>query len=113
MFERVKAIELTNNDTGKVYTLDFNRDVVRRAERAGFSLSECEKYPSLLADLWYYSFLMHHEREISRKRTDAMLDDLGGIANAPEGLFERLGELYTQTYGVLDSEKNGQLTVAF
>lgn len=111
MVERVNPIELTNNDTGKVYTLDFNRDIVRRAERNGFSLSECDKYPSLLSDLFYYSFLMHHEREISRKRTDSLLDDLGGIANAPEGLFERLGELYTQTYGTLDTEKNGRVTV--
>lgn len=113
MMERVKPIELTDNDTGKVYTLDFNRDVVRRAEKNGFSLSDCERYPSLLNDLWYYAFLMHHDKEINRKRTDALLDDLGGITNAPDGLFERLGELYTQTYGTLDSEKNGRLTVAF
>ncbi len=111
--ERIKAIELTDNETGKKYTLDFNRDVVRRAERNGFSISECEKFPSLLSDLWYYSFLMHHEREVNRKRTDALLDDLGGIANCPTGLFERLGELYTQTYGSLNDEKNGRVTVTF
>ena len=33
--ERVQPIELTDNETGKVYTLEFNRDVVRRAERNG------------------------------------------------------------------------------
>ena len=113
MIERVKPIELTDNDTGKTYTLDFNRDIVRRAERNGFSLQECDKYPSLLSDLWYYSFMMHHEREVNRKKTDALLDDLGGIANAPDGLFGRLGELYTQTYGTLESENNGGVTVSF
>jgi hypothetical protein len=113
MIERVKPIELTDNDTGKVYTLDFTRDVVRRAEKNGFSLSECDKYPSMLSDLFYYSFYAHHEREINRKRTDALLDGLGGIADAPAGLFERLGELYTQTYGTLSDEKNGRVTVNF
>ena len=112
--ERAKPIKLTNNETGKKYTIDFNRDVVRRAERNGFSPNDCERYPSKLADLWYYGFLMHHEREITRKVTDALLDDLGGIAGAPDGLFERLGELYWQTYKTLDdNEKNGQVTVAF
>ena len=111
--ERIKPIELTDNDTGKVYTLDFNRDIVRRAERNGFSLTECEKFPSLLSDLWYYSFLMHHEREVTRKKTDSLLDDLGGVTGTPDGLWERLGQLYTQTFATLDSEKNGRVTVSF
>ena len=113
MFEHVNPIELTDNDTGKKYTLDFNRDIVRRAERNGFSLSECDKFPSLLSDLFYYSFLMHHEREISRKRTDSLLDNLGGIGGAPEGLFARLSDLYVQTYSTLSDEKNGRVTVNF
>ena len=110
--ERVKPIELTDNETGKRYTLEFNRDVVRRAERNGFSLSDCEKYPTLLADLFYYSFLMHHEREINRKKADAFLDDIGGITDAPDGLWGRLGDLYTQTFAALSDEKNGRMTVS-
>ena len=113
MIERVKPIELTDNETGKTYTLDFNRDVVRRAERNGFSLTECEKFPSMLSDLFYYSFLMHHDREINRKKADALLDDLGGIGHAPEGMFGRLSDLYVQTYSSLTDEKNGRLTVSF
>jgi hypothetical protein len=38
--ERVKPIELTDNETGKTYTLEFNRDVVRRAEQNGFSIDD-------------------------------------------------------------------------
>lgn len=113
MMERVKPIELTDNETGKKYTLEFNRDVVRRIERNGFSLSECEKFPSQLGDLFYYSFWMHHEREITRKKADEFLDSLGGIVSAPDGLWERLGELYTQTYSTLSDEKNGRMTVSF
>ena len=112
--ERVQPIELTDNDTGKTYTLEFNRDIVRRAERNGFSMADCEKFPSLCYDLWYYAFLMHHEREIKRKRTDELLDSVGGITDAPDGLFERLGELYAQAYKTLDGdEKNRKVTVSF
>lgn len=111
--ERVKPIELTDNETGKVYTLEFNRDVVRRAERNGFSIDDCAKYPTLCYDLWYYAFFMHHEREIKRKKTDEMLDAIGGVTNAPDGLWERLGELYSQTFATLSEEKNGRMTVSF
>ena len=111
--ERVKPIELTDNETGKVYTLDFNREIVRRVERNGFSLGECEKFPTLLSDLFYYSFLMHHEREVNRKKADAFLDSIGGITDSPEGLWERLGQLYTQTFATLGDEKNGRMTVSF
>ena len=112
--ERVQPIELTDNDTGKTYTLEFNRDTVRRAERNGFSIDDCAKFPTLCYDLWYYSFLMHHEREIKRKRTDELLDSVGGITDAPDGLFERLGELYAQAYKTLEGdEKNRKVTVSF
>ena len=109
--ERVQPIELTDNETGKVYTLEFNRDVVRRAERNGFSIDDCAKFPTKCYDLWYYSFLMHHEREIKRRRTDELLDAVGGVTDAPDGLFERLGELYAQAYKTIGDEKNGRVTV--
>ena len=67
--ERVKPIELTDNDTGKVYTLEFNRDTVRRAEKNGFSIDDCSKFPTMCYDLWYYAFLMHHDKDIRRKKT--------------------------------------------
>ena len=110
--DRVKPIELTDNETGKTYTLEFNRDVVRRAEQNGFCIDDCAKFPTKCYDLWYYSFLMHNEREIKRKRTDELLDAVGGVADAPDGLFERLCELYAQAYKTLNGdEKNGRVTV--
>ena len=109
--ERVKPIELTDNETGKTYTLEFNRDVVRRAEQNGFSIDDCAKFPTKCYDLWYYSFLMHHEREIKRRRADELLDAVGGVTDAPDGLFERLGELYAQAYKTIGDEKNGRVTV--
>ena len=111
--ERVQPIELTDEDTGKTYILEFNRDVVRRAERNGFCIDDCARFPTKCYDLWYYAFFMHHERDVKRKRTDELLDSIGGVADAPDGLFERLGELYAQAYKTLEDEKNVRATVKF
>jgi hypothetical protein len=40
------------------------------------------------------------------------LDDIGGITDAPDGLWGRLGDLYTQTFAALSDEKNGRMTVS-
>lgn len=114
---KVEPIIVTDNDTGKSYTLEFSRDSVTRAENEGFTLENLGKYPSKLYDLWFYSFQMHHSRafmtrELTRKKTDEMLDAIGGAMDAPEGLWERLGELYVAAYKTLEGdEKNGRVTV--
>lgn len=117
---KVDPIIVKDNDTGKEYTLEFNRDSVTKAEDNGFSLQELGKYPSKLYDLWHYAFYMHHNRafvtrELTRRKTDEMLDAIGGAMDAPEGLWERLGELYAQAYKTLtDGDgKNGRVTVTF
>lgn len=113
MKDRVLPIELTDNDTGKVYKLDFTRKIVDRVEKGGFSVADCEKFPSKIRDLFYYSFLANHEREVTHRKTDEMLDDIGGVLNLPEGLLGRLIELYVQTYDTLVDEKNSRMTVKF
>lgn len=111
MIEKVNPVVLTDNETGKKYTLDFDRATVKRIERNGFALADCERFPSLYEDLFYFSFLKNHEREVTRKKTDTLLESLGGIADAPEGLFPRLVDLYVQTFKTLDDEKNVRVTV--
>lgn len=113
MADKVKPIILTDEDNDRQYTLEFNRDIVRRVERNGFSIFECDSHPILLEDLFYYAFLMHHDREVNKKKAVKLLDAIGGIANAPKGLFERLNELYFQAYETLDDgdAKNVKVTV--
>lgn len=117
---KVEPIIVKDNDTGKEYTLEFNRDATTKAEDNGFSIQDVGKYPSKLYDLWHYAFYMHHSRafitrELTRRKTDEMLDAIGGAANAPEGLWSRLGDLYVQAYDTLSDgdEKNGRVTVRF
>lgn len=116
--EKLKPIIITDNDTGKQYTLEFDRAAVERAENDGFSLQDVQRYPSKLSDLWHYAFYMHHRgefirRELTRKKTDEMLDACGGILGVSNEVWTRLSELYIATYSTLTDgdAKNGRVTI--
>jgi len=108
--EKVNPIELESN--GKRYVLDFDRDSVVWAERHGFSVDASNKAMSFISDLFYYSFRKNHP-QMTQIQTDKILfDEMGGL---PEGVAERLGELYAQPYNTLiqteDSAKNSKWKV--
>ena len=112
--ETVKPIILTDNESGTVYTLEFDRDSVRFAEARGFDISDVGKYPmTKLPELFFYAFRMHH-KNVSREKTDRIFfDDLGGM---PDGMAERLGALYSEPFEALTSSgekkgKNSKFTV--
>lgn len=113
--ERVKPIILRDTESGTEYTLEFNRESVRFAESRGFKIEDVTEFPMLkIPELFYYSFRAHH-KNISREKTDRMIDeDWGGIGNLPEGLLERLGQLYSVPFEATKTEeerKNSKLTV--
>lgn len=113
MAERVKPIRLKNTETGETYVLEFNRDAVRFAESRGFVMDDVEKYPmTLVYDLFYYAFRMHH-RNIPREKTDKIIDEYwGGIGGIPEGVLVRLGELWADTFNPLvDENENPRIAV--
>ena len=111
----VKPIEIDNPTTGQHYTLEFNRASVEWAENRGFDISALGngKILSGISDLFYYAFRMHH-KNVARAKTDALLDALGGVTDAPDGLFARLGELYSEGFNTLtDKSENPTVTVTF
>lgn len=110
----VKPIKVTDNDTGMTYTLEFNRESVKFAEDRNFDIQEIAKKPmTMIPDLWFYAFRMHHKM-LPREKTDKLLEGLGGI---PDGLIQRLVELYILPYNVLlqgdDNSKNSKVVVEF
>lgn len=117
--EKVKPIIITDNETGKQYTLEFNRASVERAESEGFSLQDVQRYPTKLSDLWHYSFYMHHKseflrRELTRKRTDELLDACGGVLGINQDVWTRLSESYIATYTTLSDDaesKKSRMTI--
>ena len=114
MVKDVKPIIVKDDETGLEYTLEFNRESVRFAESRGFKVQEVGDYPmTRLYELWFYAFRMHH-KNVARAKTDALLDALGGVTDAPDGLFARLGELYSEGFNTLtDKSENPTVTVTF
>ena len=104
---RIKPITLTDDESGEVYTLEFNRKTIVMAETAGFDISQTSRKPmTMLMLLWHFAFIMHHPT-ITKEKTAKLYDALGKI---PEGLVDRLLELYNAGATTLSSE-NPKATV--
>jgi len=119
--EKIKPIILKDTEKNTEYTLEFSRDTVRFAEARGFIPDEIDKYPmTKIYEFFWLAFRMHHPN-MAKANTDKIIDDWGGIQNIPEGLLERLGQLYAAPFGTLtedeteeekeEREKNRKVTV--
>lgn len=116
--QEVTPIVISFGDTGTTYTLEFNRVVIKMAERNGFKMdifsenSNLYSFPMTnIEELFYYAFQMHH-RGMSKELTNKILyDDLGGLSNE---FIQKLVLLYTLAYSSLINEgtpKNANVTV--
>lgn len=107
----MKPIVLKSKDTE--YTLEFNRESIKFAEMRGFKIEEVAEYPmTKIPELFFYAFRMHH-KNVARDKTDKILfEEMGGV---PEGLIERLAELYTEPFEALtvkdEERKNSKWSV--
>jgi len=115
--EKVKPLVLTDHDTDTKYILEFSRESVKFAEQRGFDINDVSKYPmTKIAEFFFYAFRMHH-KNVPRDRTDHILFvDMGGV---PDGMIERLVQLYSVPFEVLSEvseggePKNAKVTVEF
>lgn len=115
MEDRIEPIRITDNDTNKVYELDFNRESVRFVENQGFKIDEVFDFPNInIPKLFYFSFRMHH-KNVSLNQTAELLDKMGGLT---EKIAVRLIDLYrqaTMANNVVQQEedlgKNSHVTV--
>lgn len=111
---KVRPIVLTDTETGEKYVLEYTRESVKFAESRGFDINDLSKFPmSKVPEMFFYAFRCHH-RNISREKTDKILfEDLGGI---PDGMLERLAELYAVPFETLttgENKENPKMTVEF
>ena len=115
MDERIDPIRITDNDTGKVYELDFSRESVTFVEQQGYKIDETFDFPNVnIPKLFYYAFRKNH-RNVSLQQTTALLDKMGGRT---EKIAIRLVDLYRQATlanNVIQEEdelgKNSRVTV--
>lgn len=109
--ERPNPIKITDPDTNEVYTLDFDREAVKFAERRGFKILEFQSVPETgVSDLFFYAFRKNH-KNVARDKTDKILEDLGGLL--PEEV-NRLQELYSASVSSINVEgtrKNSKMRV--
>ena len=111
----IKPIIIKNTKDGNDYTLEFNKESVKFAEQRGFKLEDVYDFPmTKLPELFFYAFRMHH-KNVAREKTDKILfEELGGI---PNGMVERLADLYMQPFECLtvldegEERKNSNLIV--
>ena len=113
---KVKPIIITDEETDQTYTLEFSRESVKFAEAHGFSFDDVSRYPmSKIPELFFYAFRKNH-KNIARDKTDKILDKMNGI---PNGLIERLAELYAEPFEALtildegEERKNSPITIEF
>jgi len=116
--ERVNPIVITDTETNRKYTLDFNRETVRFAEERGFSWDEVGDKPATMVPLIWYTAFRRYDSRISLDKTTKLLEDLGGMK--PSWVV-RLRELYNQALtsliaqdtaeGEEEEAKNARLTV--
>lgn len=111
--EKVNPIEIEGN--GKRYVLDFDRESADWAERRGFNINDLDGRAMMgMSDLFYYSFRKNHP-QMTKAQTDHLLFDEDGLGGMPDGMAERLAQLYTQTYNALvqteEKAKNSKWTV--
>lgn len=93
MEEKVDPVKITDNESGKVYVLDFSRDSVVFMESRGFKRDDVIDYPvTKIPELFYYAFRKNH-RDVPRNKTNAILESMRGLSPS---LLERLLKLFNQ-----------------
>ena len=93
-----KNIEITKPVTievdGTTYTLEFNRNSVMSAERAGFRPDMIGEQPMTMLPLLFYAAFKMHQPKITQGETDEILfKKMGGLN---QELIERLAQLYAE-----------------
>lgn len=113
--KEITPIILTDTESGEKFTLEFTADSVKYAQYKGFNIEDVEKTPMITIPLLFeYSFRANH-KNISPLKIKRLWEDLGGM---PNGMLERLMELYYKPYNSLvntdeDERKNAKVTVEF
>ena len=89
---------------GTTYTLEFNRNSVVSAEKAGFRGELISEMPMTMIPLLFYAAFKMHNPQITKAQTDEILfDKMQGVSAE---LIERLSELYAAPTKALIRKKD-------
>lgn len=97
--ERVKPMVITDPDSGREYTLEYNRRSVVKVEQAGLEINNLEsKSMTMIPLLFWGAFLMHHPH-MTKEQTDKILFD--GLDGLRPNELEHIGKLYADPFNTL------------
>lgn len=97
----LKPIKLTDEETGRTWTLHFTRNSIKKMEQSGFNINDLEAHPMVRIPELFYGAFLADQPFMKRKDTDDILfNKLGGMSDA---MLERLGELYAEPFNTLIS----------
>lgn len=105
--KKLSPMIITDPDSGREYTLEFNRKSVVKAEQAGLDVNKFESSSmTMIPTMFWAAFQMHHPH-MTKEQTDKILfDGLGGLS---ENEMEHLAKLYAEPFQTLiargDSEE--------
>ena len=101
--EHVAPMIITDPDTGREYTLEYNRKSVVKVEQAGFDVNGIGATSMTMIPLMFWgAFLMHHPH-MTKEQTDKILFD--GLHGLDEDELAYLGKLYAEPLKTLVSSK--------
>lgn len=102
--ERITPIVITDPDTGREYTLEYNRKSVVKIEQAGFDINAIESKSMTMIPLMFWgAFLMHHPHITKDQADHILFDGLGGLS---EEELAHLGKLYAEPLQTLVASEN-------
>lgn len=84
------------------YTLEYNRDSVKKLEAVGFNIKDFMASPMTNIELAFKgAFLKNH-----RKTNDSLIDEIYANMGNKEALLEKLIAMIEETYDTLFDEKD-------
>lgn len=106
----------TGDFEGREFTLDYTRETVVKAERAGLDVQAMDSKPMTMIYLMFWGAFQAHHPHMTQEQTDKILDEqFGGIEGLStvkndkgESLIEHLGKLYAAPFNTLKSEDEGE-----
>lgn len=114
--QEVRPIILTDTESGEKYTLEFTKESVYYAQKfKDFNIDDIGTKPMVaIPALFEYAFRAHHPN-VSKAKIDSLFAGMNGM---PNGMLERLMELYYAPYSYLaktdeEESKNAKVTVEF
>ena len=97
--EKLNPMVIADPETGKEYTLEYNRKSVVKTEQAGLDVNQLEaKSMTMIPLLFWGAFLMHHPH-MTKDQTDKILFD--GLNGLNEDEMAYLGKLYAAPFQTL------------